>query len=45
MKNSEDHQIISGAKQKGATKKQARPLSSDIKRDFPASIPKNESSK
>ena len=45
MKNSEEHQIISGAKQKGPTKKLTRPLSSDVKRDFPASIPKNESTK
>ena len=45
MKNSEEHQIISVSKQKGSSAKAARPLSSDVKRNFPPSIPKNESTK
>lgn len=45
MKNSEEHQAISVSKQKGAGLKVTRPLSSDVKRNFPPSIPKNESTK
>lgn len=45
MKNSEEHQIITAPKQKASSMKVTRPLSSDVKRNFPPSIPKNESTK
>ena len=45
MKNSGEHQMISVAKQKDSSLKVTRPLSSDVKRNFPPSIPKNESTK